>query len=90
MSIHTAYSTKPLADAVAEIQRKLEQTHPRVVLYFASPVYNPDLVAREMQGSFPGSTVVGCSTPGEIGEGKMLAGSIAAWHWTATLSLQRA
>jgi len=78
MSIHTAYSIKPLPEAVSELRAALGATNPRLVLLFASADYDPASVSRQVQDAFPGVCVVGCSTAGEIVGGKMLTGSITA------------
>ena len=78
MSIRNAYSTKPLPDAVAELQAALSGTDTRLVLLFASPAYDPAALSRQMKDAFPSACVVGCSTAGEIAGGKMLTGSVTA------------
>jgi hypothetical protein len=77
MPIRTAYSTKPLPDAVTELQSELGPKA-RVVLFFASAGYDPATLSRQMQDAFPGACVAGCSAAGEIAHGKMLTGSVAA------------
>jgi len=78
MSIQTAYSTRPLPDAVTELQLKFQgRNPPRVVLFFASADY-PAALSRQMQSAFRDACVVGCSTAGEIAGGEMLSGSVAA------------
>jgi hypothetical protein len=59
------------AQAVEEIQRKLQAANPRLVLFFASSTYDPVLLSREMKAAFPHATVFGCTTAGEIISGKM-------------------
>ena len=78
MSIQTAYSTKPLPDAVAELGSQLRGPKPKVVLFFASAAYDSAALSQQMQGAFPNACVVGCSSAGEITGGKMLTGSVAA------------
>jgi hypothetical protein len=78
MSVQTAYSTKPLPDAVAELESHLAGGQPRVVLFFASADYDPEAISRQMQSAFPGACVAGCSTAGEIVDSKMLTGSVVA------------
>jgi hypothetical protein len=78
MSIQTAYSTKPLPDAVTELRGDLRGAAPRVVLFFASTDYDAAAVSEQLQRAFPGACVAGCSTAGEIAGGKMLRGSIVA------------
>ncbi len=78
MCIRTAYSTKELPEAVAELKQRGEAERPRVVLYFASTKYDPVILAAEMQKAFPSSILVGCTTAGEIITDKMLNGSVVA------------
>jgi len=78
MSIRTAYSTQALPDAVAELKRQAGDGAPRVVLFFASAGYDGAALSRQMAEAFPGASVAGCSTAGEISGGRMLAGSVAA------------
>ena len=78
MSIQTAYSTKPLPDAIAELRAGLGGMAPKVVLFFSSPVYDAAAISRQMQCAFPDACVAGCSTAGEIAGARMLSGSVAA------------
>ena len=79
MNIETAFSNKPsVADAVSELRALLIPIDPRMVLFFASSQYDPELIAGEMERSFPSATVFGCTTAGEIISGAMLKGSIVA------------
>ncbi|MGE5570472.1 MAG: FIST signal transduction protein [Rhodospirillales bacterium] len=76
--IKTAYSTKELSAAVAEIEQQCTGLDPRVVLCFASPKYDPAELSRELQDAFPKACTVGCTTAGEIVSGRMLTGSAVA------------
>jgi hypothetical protein len=78
MPIATAYSTKPLPDAVADLKRQCGNCQPQVVVFFASPRYDPHAISQQMQAAFPDACVVGCSTAGEIAAGKMMSGSVVA------------
>jgi len=77
MSIQTAYSTKPLPDAVQDLRAQVQGPSPKVVFFFASDSYEGATLSRQMQDAFPSACVVGCSTAGEIA-GSMLSGSVAA------------
>lgn len=77
MAIQTAFSTKELSEAVAELRQQVAGK-PRVVIYFASTNYEPEALATKMKGAFPDSVLVGCSTAGEIVADKMLSGSVVA------------
>ncbi len=79
MNIQTVYSTQSsVQKAVTEIKAGLQMPSPRMVIFFASSSYSPDEIAREMDAAFPGTTVFGCTTAGEIISGKMLKNSIVA------------
>jgi hypothetical protein len=78
MSIQVTYSTKPLPDAVSELQCAFRGRTPRVVLYFASADYDSDTLSRQMRSAFPDACLAGCTTAGEIADGKMLRGSVTA------------
>jgi len=83
MPIVTAYSTQPLPDAVADLQRQCGSCQPRAVVFFASSRYEPQALSQQMQAAFPGACVVGCTTAGEIGAGKMMTGSVVAMFFDA-------
>jgi hypothetical protein len=79
MSIKTAYSTESNPEsAVARLKEELGDLDPKLVLYFASSVYDPGDISREMNEAFPGADTFGCTTAGEIVTGKMLKGSVVA------------
>jgi hypothetical protein len=79
MNIETAFSSKPsVAEAVSELHARLNHLNPRMVLFFASSMYDPALVAAEMERSFSPAVVFGCSTAGEIISGAMLKNSVVA------------
>ena len=78
MPITTAYSTKGLPDAVADLKTESAGGKSRAVLYFASSKYDLAKLSRQMQDAFPHACVAGCSTAGEIAGGKMMRESVAA------------
>jgi hypothetical protein len=79
MNIATAFSAKPSAtEAVVELQGRLSPLDPKLVLYFASSTYDPQVIAREMENAFSPAVVFGCTTAGEIISGRMLKNSIVA------------
>jgi hypothetical protein len=79
MAIRTGYSQKPLPDAVEDLKHQSGTgCNPRVVFFFGSSNYDPELLSCQMQQAFPQATVVGCSTAGEIASGQTLNGSIVA------------
>jgi hypothetical protein len=78
MPIRTACSTKDLPDAVAELEQQCGITKPQVGMYFASSRYDAATLSGLMKEAFPDSTLVGCTTAGEICGDKMLRGSVVA------------
>lgn len=52
--------------AVREFHDQVAQPDPALVLFFCAPTYDLDRLARAMDRAFPGVTVVGCTTAGEI------------------------
>lgn len=79
MNLKTVYSTKDTVDEmVKDLAEQLESFNAGMILFFASTKYEPDCVSKKMQDSFPKATVFGCTTAGEICNGKMLNGSVAA------------
>lgn len=78
MPITTAYSTKPLPAAVAELKAQCGSQKPRFVVCFASSKYDPAALSHEMQAAFPDAHVVGCTSAGEIVGVRMLTGSVVA------------
>lgn len=79
MSVHYAYSTKPDPFVAAEdLKNSLSGIEPVMILFFASSYYRPEPISEAMQNAFPGATVIGCSTAGEIVSGHMLKNSVVA------------
>lgn len=86
MSVITAVTEdKVMEVAVLKIQSELAVSEPKMVLYFASSSYNPQEIAPAMNNAFPGATVFGCTTSGEIISGKMTKGSIVAMGFGADI-----
>ena len=79
MNIVSAYSTKEsVAAAVEDLQDQFKSLDAKLVIYYASSLHAPEAISRGMQEAFPGATVFGCSTAGEIASGKMLKNSVVA------------
>lgn len=79
MSLKTAFTNhKVMETAVQELKVAIAPLQPKVVLYFASSAYDPQKIACAMNTAFPGTTVVGCTTSGELISGKMSKESIVA------------
>ncbi len=69
---------QPLDGAVATITAALAGFEPALVLFFASPLFEGTAVSAAMASAFPGATVFGCSSAGELTTGRMLNGAITA------------
>src|SRR6185369_1143682 len=84
MNIVSAYSTKESVDLVVQdLQEQFKNVDAKMVLYYASSVHAPEAISQQMQQAFPGATVFGCSTAGEIASGKMLKNSVTAMAFNA-------
>ena len=84
MKTDTAYSTKKvIPEAVTEIRQKLSPTNPKMVVFFASSIYDPATISRAMADAFPASVVFGCSTAGELVTGRMLKESVVAMAFSS-------
>ncbi|MFA5975078.1 MAG: FIST N-terminal domain-containing protein [Elusimicrobiota bacterium] len=79
MAAQTAFSTNTdVSQAVLEISRQLQSEGMKTVVFFASPLYDPVLLAHGMQQAFPKVPTWGCSTAGEIVSGRLLTHSLVA------------
>ena len=79
MSIKTAYSTKHTAEeAIIEIKNSFAGIHPKMVVFFASSIFDQQGISHGMKETFSNAQVFGCSTAGEIVSGKVLKNSIVA------------
>ena len=84
MKTDTAYSTKKaIPEAVLEIKQRVGPANPKMVVFFASSIYDPATISRAMAGAFPTAKVFGCSTAGEIVTGKMLKESVVAMAFSS-------
>ena len=79
MKVKTAVTLQSnIQKACKELANQLGVSGPGVILYFASTEYSPQTLAAEMEKTFPGSKLFGCTTAGEIVTGKMLKKSVVA------------
>jgi hypothetical protein len=76
--ITTAHSTKPLPQAVHDLQVQCGDTRPRLIVFFASTSYELQGLSASLQKAFPEACIAGCSTAGELASGKMLTGAVVA------------
>lgn len=79
MQIITAFSQlDKIEEAVLQIKEQIGDLEPRLVLFFASSKFDPDITAAVFQETFPNVATFGCSTAGEIVSGRMLKNAIVA------------
>lgn len=79
MAIRIASSGQAtVAQAVHELAGALDSSSIEMLVYFASTRYEPGEISARMREAFPGATVFGCSTAGEIMSGRLLKGSVVA------------
>jgi hypothetical protein len=79
MGIRVAHSTRESVDvAVTELKAALGDSSARMVIFFASPAYDPHTLSERMQAVFSPATVIGSTTAGEMVSGKMLKNSVVA------------
>jgi hypothetical protein len=84
MNIISAHSIKEsVDDVVKDLKEQFKNIDTKMVVYYASSMYAPDAISKKMQEAFPGATVFGCSTAGEIASGKMLKNSVVAMAFNA-------
>jgi hypothetical protein len=79
MDIMTAYSAKESVDEITkEISDQLGFFDTEFLIFFASSKFAEEEISKKMQETFPVSQVIGCSTAGEIIQGKLLNNSVVA------------
>ena len=79
MTIAIARSEKgTVAEAVRELMDTFGEGTMKMIIYFASTKYAPSEINAKMQSAFPLTTIFGCSSAGEIFQGKMAKGSVVA------------
>lgn len=78
MTIKAGYAKADTEEKVVQkLSNKLDDDS-ELVVYFASSKYDHDVIAEKMAEEFSDSAVIGCTTAGEIAEGKMYEGSVSA------------
>lgn len=79
MKIRNAYAENlPLNRAIETITATLAGFEPALLVFFASPAFEGAAVSAAMAQAFPGATVFGCSSAGELTSGRMLKNSLSA------------
>ena len=66
-------------DAALEIAQKLRPTAAACVVFFCSPRYDLEVLSAALQGHFVGTTLIGCTTAGEISQHGLTENSITAF-----------
>lgn len=86
INIRSAFSEKQLEeDAVSDIKNQLNGFGLKILIYFASVVYDQEKLSYLMQDTFGNANVFGCSTAGEITSGKMLNNSVVAMAFNSNI-----
>lgn len=79
MNIKSVYSIKEnVTEIASDIKTQLDNFDTKMLIYFASSVFEQQNLSKEMQATFESSVVFGCSTSGELVSGKMLKNSVVA------------
>ncbi|MGE5626634.1 MAG: FIST N-terminal domain-containing protein [Solirubrobacterales bacterium] len=85
-NMKSIWSNKPSEEeAVKEIRRQLGDFSPKIIIFFASSNYDQDKVSSIMQDTFTESIVFGCSTAGEIADGRLVNNSITAMAFNSNI-----
>ncbi|MEM1187553.1 MAG: nitric oxide-sensing protein NosP [Pseudomonadota bacterium] len=78
--VHTAVSDNfNPRDAALEISQKLRPDESACVVFFCSPRYDLNVLSDALQGHFIGTTLIGCTTAGEISQRGLTENSITAF-----------
>lgn len=79
MAFKSGISTNPdPAQAARELAGQLATAAPKLVLYFASPAYAPEDLAAALRRELGAVPSIGCTTAGELAQGRMLKRSVVA------------
>lgn len=71
-------------DAAREIARALHPDDAACVVFFCSPRYDLKVLSSALRGHFADTTLIGCTTAGEISQRGLTANSIAAFSLPAS------
>lgn len=82
-----AFTKNPdVEKAVSEIKEQLGASNDfKLIFFFASIVFPPDKISKEMTKAFPGVPCIGCTTCGELITGKTLVRSVVAIALDSTI-----
>ena len=87
MNIKSIYSQAPTAEqVVADLKSQLGSFETKLLITFASSQYDQQALNHSLQAGFDAATtIIGCSTAGEIVSGHMLQNSVVAMAFTANV-----
>ena len=86
MGFSTAISqAKNPADAARDLARSLDTKNAKLLVFFASPAFPSEALGKALAAEFAGIPSLGCTTSGELADGRMLKHSIVAGIFDDTL-----
>ena len=87
MNFKSAYSTRTnVQEAVQDLKCQLVDFDTNLILFFASPAYDPAVLSAQMHQTFRETTTAGCTTSGEIISGRMLDQSVVAMAFSRSVT----
>ena len=87
MNFKSVFSTQAnTQSAVQDLQNQLAGFDTNLILFFASPAYDPATLSATMHSTFQGVTTLGCTTSGEIVSGHMLDQSVVAMAFSPNVT----
>ncbi|KLU64263.1 cyclic di-GMP phosphodiesterase response regulator RpfG [Desulfosporosinus acididurans] len=86
INIKPVYSTQTtISEAVSEIKRQLLNFKVKLLIFFGSSSFDYNKLSACMQEAFDDCIVIGCSTAGEIVNGKFLKNSVVAMAFNSKI-----
>jgi len=87
-NIKSVFSTKSIEnEIVSDIKSQLNGFGAKLVIFFASSIFDQSRLCNLMQDGFKNCIVFGCSTAGEIVSGKLLKNSVVAMAFNSNIIL---
>jgi len=87
-NIKSVFSTKSIEkEVVLDIKNQLNGFGAKLIVFFASSIFDQDRLCNLMQEAFKDCIVFGCSTAGEIVSGKLLKNSVVAMAFNSNIIL---
>lgn len=79
INMKSAFSTKYTEEEVVlDLKEQLNVEDTKLIIFFASSIFDQQKISKLMSKNFPKCMVVGCSTAGELVSGKVLRNSVVA------------